>query len=98
MIDWEDAALGDPMCDVACARVELLCAHRQPAMDLFTNQYAARAPIEAKRLVAWEIYASAAALASMAQWGLPPEVENARRQSTKEFFEQAAVCFLLMTG
>ena len=59
VIDWEDAALGDPMCDVACARVELLCAHGQPAMDRFTKQCSqSRRALRSRpgALVAWEIY------------------------------------------
>lgn len=41
VIDWEDACLGDPLADVATARVELLCQYGAEAMEQFTTRYLA---------------------------------------------------------
>jgi aminoglycoside phosphotransferase (APT) family kinase protein len=90
IIDWEDAALGDAASDVACCRVELACAYGEHATASFTAAYRARRPIDDDRLAAWDVYVSAAALATMAQWGLPPEVEAARRERTSAFYRRVS--------
>lgn len=89
VLDWEDA-VGDPWSDVACCRVELLCAYGEDAMERFTERYLAASTRDAFNLPVWEVYVSAAALSSMADWGLAPEVEAARRASTGAFLERAA--------
>jgi aminoglycoside phosphotransferase (APT) family kinase protein len=95
VIDWEDASLGDPLADLATARVELLCQYGDDAMARFTARYVAAfeeriGPLHLARLPLWELYVSAAALASMGSWGLEPQEEARRRAQTTRFFEAAA--------
>jgi aminoglycoside phosphotransferase (APT) family kinase protein len=95
VIDWEDACLGDPVADLATARVELLCQHGRAAMDHFTAQYIAGhhdaiGPLRLDSLTIWDVYVSAAALATMASWGLAPDAEKRRRRRTGRFFRRAA--------
>jgi aminoglycoside phosphotransferase (APT) family kinase protein len=95
VIDWEDASLGDPLADLATARVELLSQYGQGAMARFTAAYLSMhedtiGPLLLDALPVWELYVSAAALASMSQWGLDPADEAHRRHHTERFFEQAA--------
>jgi aminoglycoside phosphotransferase (APT) family kinase protein len=94
VIDWEDAALGDPLADLATARVELLCRFGDEAMKRFTTRYVAQhreqvGPLLLAALPVWELYVSAAALASMGAWGLDPDDEARRRRETERFFEMA---------
>jgi aminoglycoside phosphotransferase (APT) family kinase protein len=94
VIDWEDARLGDPLADLATARVELLCRYGDEAMEQLTNHYlaahrAAIGPLRLDSLGLWELYVSAAALASMGRWGLEPAEEAPRRQLTERVFERA---------
>ena len=89
VLDWEDAAVGDPLSDVACARVELACAAGPSAAATFTAAYASHRPVDADRLGLWEVYVSSAALVYMETWGLPPVVEAARRQATLAFLDAA---------
>jgi aminoglycoside phosphotransferase (APT) family kinase protein len=94
VIDWEDAALGDPLADLATARVELLCRFGDEAMKRFTTRYVAQhreqvGPLPLAALPVWELYVSAAALASMGAWGLDPDDEARRRRATERFFEMA---------
>ena len=89
VIDREDASVGDPLSDLACARAELLCLYGHSAMEAFTSHYLAAHPIDCARLPLWEVYASAAALATMGQWGLEPGEERERRRSTTAFLERA---------
>jgi aminoglycoside phosphotransferase (APT) family kinase protein len=95
VIDWEDCAVGDPLADLACARVELLCQYGAEAMHAFTSHYLRRStelstPLFLGSLPLWEVYVSATALSSMADWGLEPDEERRRRGATQEFFERAA--------
>ena len=90
LIDWEDACLGDPVADLACARVELLCQYGQAAMHDFTTHYLHRSqPIDIRSLPIWECYVSATALASMHLWELDPLEEARRRSVTEAFFTRA---------
>ena len=70
VIDWEDASLGDPLADLATARVELLCRYGDAAMERFTARYLAvhkdtSGPLHLDTLPLWELYVSASALAAM---------------------------------
>ncbi|MCK6505041.1 phosphotransferase [Myxococcota bacterium] len=89
ILDWEDAALGDPHADLATARIELQVALGAAAVEGFTRAYATARPVEPRRLVAWEALAAAGALASMDAWGLPAEALEHRRRHTREFLERA---------
>ena len=44
IIDWEDAAFGDPLADLAIARLEIAWQSGLAAMDMFTHEYLARRP------------------------------------------------------
>src|SRR6185437_8385684 len=46
IVDWEDAAIGDPLADIAISRLDLLWAFGADAMERFTREYAAAAPID----------------------------------------------------
>jgi aminoglycoside phosphotransferase (APT) family kinase protein len=94
VIDWEDARLGDPLADLATARVELLCRYGDEAMEQFTTLYLAAyhdavGPLPLESLAVWELYVSGAALATMTEWGLEPHEEAQRRRRTERFFEVA---------
>jgi len=90
VIDWEDVAVGDPLADLAGARVELLCQYGQSAMDGFTDRYLTLNPVlDTTSLAIWEIYVSASALSTMHLWNLDPAEELRRRTMTQSFFEHA---------
>lgn len=94
VLDWEDACYGDPLADLACARVELKCAYGQDASEDFTALYldAVRRqgmPLFVHDLALWDVYVSSTALSTMHLWGLSPEYEAARRATTKKFLGSA---------
>ena len=63
----------------------------EAAMDTLTTHYRALAPqLDFTQLPLWEVYVSAAALATMEHWGLEPDVEAERRRGTTQFLERAA--------
>ena len=90
LIDWEDAARGDPLSDLACARQELSWSHGAEACASFTEHYAAlRGPVSPEGLAVWDAYVAAAALAFMGRWGLDPEDEAGRRRVSHAFLAAA---------
>src|SRR5690606_35476476 len=92
VIDWEDAAVGDPLSDLAGSRVELACAYGEDGAESFTTHYERARGIAVDRgsLALWEVLACSAALSSLDQWGLEPHVAAARRTATRTFLTQAA--------
>jgi aminoglycoside phosphotransferase (APT) family kinase protein len=87
LLDWEDAALGDPLSDVACCRLELRYKHGPDAAKRFTEHYASRAVMDERELPLWDAYVAAAALVHMSQWGLEGALEAHMRSEA-----QAALC------
>ena len=90
VIDWEDAAFGTPVSDVAGCRAEIMAMYGQQAMTLFTDHYLAQSALDFSDQPLWDAYVGFAALATMHSWGLKPQVEAARRACTELFVEQAA--------
>ena len=90
VIDWEDAGIGPAVSDLAGCRSELRAIYGETAMETFTERYRTGTTHEMSDLPVWEVYAGSAALASMADWGLDPEVEALRRRRTVAFVDRAA--------
>jgi aminoglycoside phosphotransferase (APT) family kinase protein len=58
VLDWEDAAIGDPLADVANARLELLWARGAEAKDEFTRWYRSLVPgVDVTDLPHWDRWA-----------------------------------------
>jgi Ser/Thr protein kinase RdoA (MazF antagonist) len=89
ILDWEDAAIGDPAADLAGCRLELTWKFGAGAAARFTESYRRLLPVDGWRLALWEIYVASAALHFMAGWGLPPEREAAMRSEAKAFVQKA---------
>jgi aminoglycoside phosphotransferase (APT) family kinase protein len=75
VVDWEDAALGDPLSDVAASRVELRYKFGKGSMRRFTEAYAKHHKVDRARLALWQVYVAAAAQRYMGGWGLDPALE-----------------------
>ncbi|MEM1231173.1 MAG: phosphotransferase [Pseudomonadota bacterium] len=94
VLDWEDAAFGDPLCDLAAAQVELRYLFGRGAMGAFLNAYARNQPIDPLRLALWQIYVAAAAHCYMGQWGLPRAREAHMRREALATIEEAGAVVL----
>ena len=89
IIDWEDAALGDPLADVANSRLEILWAFGVEAMQRFTQQYRFMATIDFTQLPYWDLCAALRSVAQIAQWGLDDITEKTMRDRHRWFVTQA---------
>lgn len=94
VIDWEDAAIGDPLCDLAGARVELAWRYGEAAMETFTEAYARRSALELGDLPVWELYVASAGAAHMGEWGLSPSTERRMRERGARFLARASATLL----
>jgi aminoglycoside phosphotransferase (APT) family kinase protein len=89
VIDWEDAALGDPLADVANSRLEILWAFGLDAMQSFTHQYQSMTTIDFTHLPYWDLCAALRRVAQLAQWGLDDTTERTMRERHRWFVTQA---------
>lgn len=58
VIDWEDAKYGDPLTDIAIARLEILWDLGMAAMQAFTRCYRAAVSIDCANLPYWDLCAA----------------------------------------
>jgi len=96
VLDWEDAAYGDPLSDVACCRLELRYKFGKLRMQQFTRTYAGRQFLDLERLALWQVYVSAAAQHYMGEWGLATTVEAHMRKEALSSIREAGI--VLMGG
>jgi aminoglycoside phosphotransferase (APT) family kinase protein len=90
VIDWEDAAIGDPLADVANARLELLWAVGVDAMEAFTRRYASLATaVDFTDLPYWDLWADLRLARHTSEWGLDWIAEKAMRAGHEAFVAQA---------
>lgn len=89
VIDWEDAAVGDPLADVANCRIELLWAFGSDAMHRFTDHYRSMTAIDVSNLPYWDLWAALRPIAGIANWGLDAAAKQAIREGHRAFVAQA---------
>ncbi len=81
VIDWENAATGDPVADLSNARMEICIGYGAAAAAEFTRQYRALRPgVDLSTLPHWDLYAALRHAGRMGRWGLPA-AELARLQT-----------------
>ena len=69
VIDWEDAALGDPLADLAISRLDVAMIYGADAMAAFTQHYVEEVRIDVATLPYWDLRAAQRAPIDMAEWG-----------------------------
>jgi aminoglycoside phosphotransferase (APT) family kinase protein len=89
ILDWEDAALGDPLADLANSRLEILWAFGIDAMHSFTQQYRSMTTIDFTHLPYWDLCAALRPVSQMAQWGLDDTTERTMRERHRWFIARA---------
>lgn len=97
VVDWEDAAIGDPLADLAISRLDLLWIVGQDAMNAITRDYQALMPhLDYGALPVWDLFAALRALgwlreaaAGWANMGRPDITEESMRARLAQFVEEA---------
>jgi aminoglycoside phosphotransferase (APT) family kinase protein len=90
VVDWEDAAIGDPLADVANARLELLWALGSDAMGEFTRRYESIATaVDFTDLPYWDLWADLRLAGRTGEWDLDDATEEAMRAGHEAFVAQA---------
>lgn len=89
VIDWEDAALGDPLADLANGRLEILWAFGEQAMRIFTQRYLALNSVDATNLPYWDLCAALRPASKLGDWGLDGDTMQTMRERHTLFVTQA---------
>src|SRR5205085_10683338 len=89
IIDWEDAALGDPLADVANSRLEILCAFGIEAIQSFTHHSQSLTTVDFTNLPSWDLCAALRPISQIAQWGLDETTEKLMRERHRWFVAKA---------
>ncbi len=89
VIDWEDATIGDPLADLANARLEILWAFGIDAMRDFTAHYESLTEIDVTHLPYWDLCAALRPCSKLSEWGLDPVAEKRMRERHQVFITQA---------
>jgi aminoglycoside phosphotransferase (APT) family kinase protein len=94
IIDWEDAALGDPLADMANTRLEILWAWGLEALHAFTTTYQKLNPqLNYRALPVWDLVAALRPVGKLGNWGLDARTEAHFRQQ-HHLFVQTAIAAL----
>lgn len=89
IIDWEDAALGDPLVDLANSRLEILFAFGDDAMQQFTAEYQALTQHDVTNLPYWDLAAALRPAFKLSEWAADAQAESAMRAAHQWFVTQA---------
>jgi len=86
VIDWDNAATGDPVADVGNARMEVCIGYGAVAATEFARQYCALRPgVDLSTLPHWDLYAALRHAGRMGTWGLPPAELDRLQSGHREF-------------
>jgi aminoglycoside phosphotransferase (APT) family kinase protein len=89
VLDWEDAAIGDPLADLGSARLEFLWWFGREGMEAFTERYRAESGIDVGNLPYWDLRAALRPCSRLAEWGLDEATERRLRQRHAVFVDEA---------
>lgn len=90
IIDWEDAAIGDPLADLANSRLEILWALGADAMNEFTQHYRTlMTAVDVTNLPYHDLYVAARTAPKLSGWGLDEAEERAMRELLHQFIGRA---------
>lgn len=89
VIDWEDAALGDPLADLANTRLEIMWAFGNDTMQEFTRRYQSTAALDLDQLPYWDLCAALRPIPKIAEWTDDLIAQQAMRVGLKSFIDQA---------
>lgn len=102
VLDWEEPAVGDPLADLAIARLDLLWAFGESAMQRFTDRYREVTELDWSCLPQWDLWAALRPMSNLARWapayaGPPlcrPDITELSMQQGHQCFVKQALASL----
>jgi aminoglycoside phosphotransferase (APT) family kinase protein len=92
VIDWEDAAFGDPLADLANGRLEIRMQFGPDAMNELTRRHRSLVPsVDCSSLPCWDLCAALRPAGRMSEWGLDGDTLRRLQDGHRSFVEQALV-------
>ena len=88
VLDWEEAAYGDPAVDVAYARMNIVLMGAQTAADEFLHVYESELGRKIKNLGFWELAASVRPMVDPVDWNIT-ETAGSNKEVFLGFIENA---------
>ena len=105
VIDWEETSIGDPLFDVAIARLDILWAYGFTASVEFLRQYKVRMDIDCRHLPFWDLRVSLRPITNLATWassfpplGRPDVTEELMIARHRWFVDQAISKLEILTS
>lgn len=103
VVDWEDASLGDPLEDVAIARLDLWWQYGEAATQAFTRAYCASVPWPADALPVWDLLAALRPSGQLQEWArglddVPAEEPHISEEHMRAVHAQFTKCALIGLG
>lgn len=89
IIDWEDAALGDPLADLAISRLDMLWALDMEAMERFTEIYVSLTGIDLDTLPCWDLCAALRPAGQISAWASSSAIGDRMRERHRTFVARA---------
>jgi aminoglycoside phosphotransferase (APT) family kinase protein len=89
VIDWEDAALDDPLSDLGNTRLEILWAFGIEAMQCFTGYYKSQVELDYTNLPYWDLCAALRPAFKIGEWAGDEPTEKRMREGHRWFITQA---------
>ena len=98
VLDWEETELGDPLADIAVARLDLAWAFGMDAMETFTRCYQEQSELDWRNLPCWDLCVALRPMSNLARWAgayvappisRPDVTELSMRQTHRRFVAQA---------
>lgn len=90
ILDWENAAFGDPLADLGNARMEMAMLFGAVAQEELTSRYRALMPdLDLSALPHWDLYAALRPAGTVTDWGLSRSELARVRAGHAEFVQSA---------
>jgi aminoglycoside phosphotransferase (APT) family kinase protein len=98
VLDWEEAEIGDPLADLAVARLDILWAFGDEATQRFTECYREQTRIDWTNLPRWDLFAALRPMSHLELWARaypeppisrPDVTESSMREGHRRFVERA---------
>ena len=89
VVEWERAALGDPLADVAVMRLDILWWRGIDAMQEFTKYYRVFNNIDFTNLPHWDLATALRSISRLEKSGFAESIQKDLREKHHWFVEQA---------